>query len=77
MMLDGLLTPDRAPRALIDDTDARRDALMSALDDLNGRFGRGSLFLARTGLRKAWAVRAEMRSRAYTTRLAEVPVVAA
>lgn len=77
VMLDGLVPPDRAPRALIDSVDPRRDAQMAALDDLNGRFGRGSLVLARTGLRKTWAVRAEMRSPAYTTRLAEVPIVAA
>ena len=77
VMLDGLVTPDRAPRELIDAVDPRREALMAAMDDLNGRFGRGSLVLARTGLRKTWTVRAEMRSPAYTTRLAEVPVVSA
>lgn len=77
VILDGLVPPDRAPRALIHAVDPRRDALMTALDDLNRRFGRGSLFVARTGVRKAWAVRAEMRSPAYTTRLAEVPVVSA
>ena len=77
VMLDGLVTPDRAPRALIHAVDPRREALMAALDDLNGRFGRGSLFVARSGIRKAWTVRADMRSPAYTTRLAEVPVVSA
>jgi DNA polymerase V len=39
LMLDGLVPPDRAPRALIDSVDPRRDALMAAPDDLNGRFG--------------------------------------
>jgi len=77
VILDGLVSPDRAPRALIEAVDPRRDALMQALDGVNARFGRGSLFVARTGVRKAWAVRAEMRSPAYTTRLAEVPVVSA
>jgi len=48
---------------------------MEALDGVNARFGRGSLFVARTGVRKAWAVRADMRSPAYTTRLGEVPVL--
>jgi DNA polymerase V len=77
VILDGLVTPDRAPRALIDAPDPRREALMMALDDLNARFGRGSLFVARSGIQKAWMVRADMRSPAYTTRLSEVPVVAA
>lgn len=77
VMLDGLVTQDRAPRALFDEIDPRREALMTALDGVNHRFGRGSLFLAATGARKKWAVKAEMKSPAYTTRLAEVPVVRA
>jgi len=77
VILDGLVSPDRAPKALIHAVDPRRDSLMEALDGVNARFGRGSLFVARTGVRKAWAVRADMRSPAYTTRLGEVPVVSA
>lgn len=77
VILDSLVTLDRAPKALIDAPDPRRDALMTALDDLNGRFGRGCLFVARSGVQKAWTVRADMRSPAYTTRLEEVPMLAA
>lgn len=77
VILEGLVTPDRAPRALFDAIDPRREALMTALDGINHRFGRGSLFVATTGARKKWAVKAEMKSPAYTTRLAEVPVAIA
>lgn len=77
VILDALLKPDSAPKALIDAPDPRRDALMLALDDVNGRFGRGALFPARAGVRRAWALKAEMRSPAYTSRLAEVPVALA
>lgn len=75
VVLDGLVTTDRAPQALIDALDPRREALMIALDDVNRRFGRGTLVVATTGMRKVWAVKADMKSPAYTTRLAEVPVV--
>ena len=77
VILDDLVKPDDAPRALIDPVDPRRDALMAALDDINGRFGRGSLFPGSTGVRRAWTLKADMRSPAYTSRLSEVPVVCA
>lgn len=48
---------------------------MTALDDINGRFGRGSLFPGSTGVGRAWTLKADMRSPAYTTRLAEMAVV--
>ncbi len=74
VMMDDLIPPERAPRALIDPIDPRRADLMTAFDGVNQRFGRGSIFLASTGARKAWAVKADMKSPAYTTRLAEVPI---
>lgn len=77
VICDNLVRPGEAPRTLIDVTDPRRTALMEALDAVNGRFGRGSLVIARAGLAKPWALKAEMRSPAYTTRLSEVPVLVA
>lgn len=77
VILDGLVTSERAARALIDAPDPRRAALMSAMDDLNGRFGRGSLFPGSSGVRRGWTLKADMRSPAYTTRLGEVPVATA
>ena len=77
VILDDLVKPDGAPRALIDPFDPRREALMAALDDINARFGRGSLLPGSTGVRGAWTLKAEMRSPAYTSRLTEVPTVSA
>lgn len=77
VILDGLLTPEKTMKALIDAPDPRRDALMSAMDDLNGRFGRGALFPGSAGVRRAWTLKASMRSAAYTSRLREVPIVKA
>lgn len=77
VILDGLVPPGGAPRALLDPIDPRREALMTSLDSINSRFGRGSLFPASAGVRRAWTLKAEMRSPAYTTRLGEVPTVSA
>jgi DNA polymerase V len=56
---------------------ARREALMAAVDGLNRRFGRGTLQWAACGLSPAWTMRRSRLSRAATTRLSDVPVVRA
>ena len=58
----------------------RRDELMSTMDSLNDRFGRGSVFLASTGNKsekRVWSMKQERRTPAYTTRLSDMPVVRA
>lgn len=77
VMLDDLIFPDEATPTLLDRPDPRRDDLMTALDRVNRRFGRGALVPASAGLTKAWAKRADMLSPAYTTRLTETPVARA
>ncbi|CAA2155801.1 DNA polymerase IV [Methylobacterium brachiatum] len=54
-------------------------ALMAALDACNRRFGRGAVVPAAAGFAPArgWSTKFEMRSPRYTTRLEEIPVVAA
>ena len=57
-----------------------RTRLMTAMDALNRRFGRGSVTLASSGLgteRGSWATRQERKSPAYTTSWEEIPVVRA
>jgi len=56
---------------------ARREALMVAVDGLNRRFGRGTLQWAACGLSPAWMMRRSRLSRAATTRLSDVPVARA
>lgn len=70
----GVILTDLSPKAtrqtaLFEDTALRekRGRLNSALDTLNGRFGRGTIALAGAGLRKEWKLKAEMRSPPYTT----------
>lgn len=54
-------------------------ALMAALDACNRRFGRGTMVPAAAGFApsRGWSTKFEMRSPRYTTRLDEIPVVAA
>lgn len=78
----GILLNDLVPAAdvsgtLFDRPDPRREALMVAMDEVNRRFGRGSVSPARGGLSRRWALKAEMKSPAYTTRLSETPIARA
>ncbi len=61
-----------APR---DASRARSGNLMGALDRLNRNLGRGTVGYAAEGLRKAWRMKQEHRSPAYTTRWDQLPVV--
>ncbi len=54
--------------------DARSQALMATVDQINRRFGRGSLTLANARPAPRWRRREQFRSPRYTTRLAELPV---
>ncbi len=47
-------------------------ALMSVLDDINNRFGKGTLRSAQEGFNEDWVMKSEIKSPAYTTRFNEV-----
>ncbi|HMB93376.1 MAG TPA: Y-family DNA polymerase [Rhodothermales bacterium] len=48
-------------------------ALMEVVDEINGRWGRGTVFFAASGTKQAWAMKQVQRSPRYTTRWEEVP----
>jgi len=77
IMLDDLIAAELRPRTLFEGDTERRGQLMAALDEINGRFGRFSAVTASQGFKHDWKARSEMKSPAYTTRLAEVPTVRA
>ena len=55
-------------------------ALMSTIDALNDRYGRGTVQLASAGLsgdRRAWSMKQERRTPRYTTRWDEMPIARA
>ena len=79
----GVILTDLAPRgqaqpSLLDrrDTDRSR-RLMTAMDAVNSGMGRGTLRPGTAAAGKEWRMRQESRTPAYTTQLADVPVVRA
>ena len=52
----------------------RREALMAVVDQLNRRYGSGTVQWAACGLQPQWAMRRSRLSRTTTTRIAELPV---
>jgi nucleotidyltransferase/DNA polymerase involved in DNA repair len=77
IMLDDLVAADLRPRTLFEDDTGKRDRLMAALDEINGRFGKWTAVTASQGFRREWKLRSAMRSPAWTTSIAEVPTVKA
>jgi DNA polymerase V len=66
--------------ALEDDNVADRGRLMSTLDGLNQRYGRGTVLMASAGLagnRRAWSMKQERRTPGYTTCWEEMAVARA
>lgn len=75
IMTDELVKPEAAQHVLFGNLDPERSArAMVALDQINGRWGRGSLAVASAGIRKPWAATFDMRTPRYTTRWDEVAV---
>ena len=78
VICDSLVPQDQVQRPLIGARDrARSAALMGALDQVNRRWGRGSLVIGAAGGRSVWTQRAEMKSPRYTTRVDELPIARA
>ena len=77
VMLDDLCAIEDAPRTFFDAPLPRAAACMAAMDELNARFGRGTVFMAAVGIERGWRLRAEHHSPCYTTRMTELPVVRA
>lgn len=81
MLLD--LQPASVQQAeldLEDDDQTDRMKLMSALDRVNGRYGKGTLSMASAGLageRRTWEMKQERRTPRYTTQWEDMPVARA
>jgi nucleotidyltransferase/DNA polymerase involved in DNA repair len=77
VMLDDLVAADLRPRTLFEEGTEKRDRLMNAIDEINGRFGKFAAVTASQGFKREWKMRSEMRSPSWTTDLNEVPRVRA
>jgi DNA polymerase V len=77
-----LLMDLRQPGEFTDDLFAHSqpaiaDTLMGVLDDINGRWGRGTLRVASVPRNPGWAMRRDLMSQSYTTRLDQLWTVKA
>ncbi|WP_210546749.1 Y-family DNA polymerase [Rhodoferax sp. PAMC 29310] len=82
VMLLGLQpdTVQQGELALEEDEEEDRGRLMTTLDGLNLRYGRGTVLLASAGLasdNRVWAMKQERRTPGYTTCWADMPVARA
>ena len=77
IMLEDLVEERLRPLTLFEGDTDKRARLMTAIDEVNGRFGKFTAVTATQGFRRGWAARSDARSPSYTTRIAEVPAVRA
>lgn len=77
IMLEDLMDEQLRPRTLFEEDGDKRARLMTAMDEVNGQFGKFTAVPATQGFRREWTARSESRSPNYTTRIAEVPAVRA
>lgn len=69
IMLLGLQGKETVQATLFDDIDkqVKSSAIMSAMDAINRKMGKGSVTLAATGIQQRWAMRRGKHSQNYTT----------
>lgn len=78
VILNDLVEASRQPRVLFATRDPVQSAkLMTALDAVNARYGRGTLRPLATGIERSWGTRHDRLSPRYTTRLEEILVATA
>lgn len=58
-----------------DESLEKTEKLMDVFDKINHKYGRSTIRLAAEGYSKPWAMRAQMKSPAYTTRWSDLPTV--
>jgi DNA polymerase V len=59
----------------LEEVHADKHKLMEALDNLNARYGRGSVKVSTQGAYSGWQMKQERKSPNYTTSLDYVPLV--
>ena len=75
IILDDLLAEADRPAMLFPPERPRDARLTDALDAINDRFGKKTMVLAREGVDRSWATKADHRSPRYTTRISELPTL--
>ena len=73
LILSELTSPAREQLTLFDPVnDEKRIAIMQALDTVNRKWGRNTLFYAASGTQNRWSMRRERKSPSYTTRISDL-----
>ena len=55
--------------------DEKYERLSKALDKINAKYGRGTIFHLSEGIKKPWQMRRDMLTPSYTTSWSQIPVV--
>jgi DNA polymerase V len=75
VLLTGLCSKDCRQQNLFTVPNQDSATLMTALDNINNRWGRNTLHYAAEGISKPWAMRQDFKSPAYTSNWQELPLV--
>ena len=72
----GLQPKDSVQASLFDDTaeQDKSNKLMTLMDAVNQRMGKGSMTIAASGTKQRWSMRRDSKSPNYTTDWDELPV---
>jgi len=75
VLLMGLQPKDSVQATLFDDTakQAKSASMMSVMDSINRKMGKGSMTIAASGIQHRWAMRRERKTPNYTTDWDELP----
>jgi len=76
VLLMGLQSKETVQATLFDDTakQAKSAGMMSVMDSINRKMGKGSMTIASSGIQHRWAMRRERKTPNYTTDWDELPV---
>ena len=78
IILQDLIPEDEYQQELFPEEERDKSRkLMSAIDELNHKMGRGTLIYASEGIKKNWASKSFKKSNAYTTQWDQIPIVKA
>jgi DNA polymerase V len=78
IMLTGIVPKNKSQLSLFDEEDRMKlDDLTATVDEINLKYGRGTLFYASSGIKRSWKTKAELKSPRFTTNWEELPLVKA
>lgn len=78
VMCTSLLPEISVQQSIFEKRDGQKERrTMEAFDHLNAKFGAGTVRYAQSGIKRVWSAKREMLSKAFTTDIAEIPVVRA